>query len=151
MQVEFFLKFKDWCLREGNGVQIGLRKFQHLKPYYIRTMKDRNVCCCKAHVAMDLLKEGLNKFRRHEHPQDCSCSCSTCIVDSDAPEQRCVASKNLISSVSNWIDIVLCRKREGEQWHAKDCILGYCKDCGVEKKLKWCSNELDPEKKHFTD
>jgi hypothetical protein len=36
------------------------RAFQKLKPYHVQPLKDRNVCCCKYHVELDMLKFGLN-------------------------------------------------------------------------------------------
>jgi hypothetical protein len=143
------MKFQSWCTSEENGVSIGLRSFQQFKPYYIRTMKDRNVCCCKAHVEMDLLKEALNKFRRHGHPTDCTCDCSICSVENHAAAGSpdcgpCVASKVTITSVRQWMEEAVCPKLEGQEWHQRKCIFGHCENCGVHR-LSWCKRELDRE------
>jgi hypothetical protein len=112
-------------------------------------MKDRNVCCCKQHVEMDLLKEAINKFKRHDHSQECECECKSC-RPLDNLELRCVASKNLIGSVSTWIEEALCPKQKNEQWHRKQCIMGCCNKCGV-KNLQWCIADLDEFNQQFID
>ncbi|KAL3688140.1 hypothetical protein R1sor_014449 [Riccia sorocarpa] len=59
-EAEIYLAFKAQLDEMQSPIQIGFRSFQKLKPFYIRTMQDRNVCCCKQHVEMDLLKDALN-------------------------------------------------------------------------------------------
>lgn len=92
---------------------------------------------------MDLLKEALNKFRRHSHPTDCTCDCSIC-----CPENHhtiggtCVASKTTITSVRQWMEEAVCPKLEGQEWHQRKCIFGSCENCGVHRLL-WCKRELD--------
>jgi hypothetical protein len=140
-QAEFFLRFCNWCNAEQNGISIGLRSFQYLKPFYIRTLKDFNVCCCQYHVEIDMLKDAVNKFRKFQHcKEDCTCNCSAC---SSSTTESCVASRNLIKSVRVWMDGALCPKQEGMEFHLKNCILGTCPHCGVQK-LEWCPVELDP-------
>jgi hypothetical protein len=124
---------------------VGMRSFLYMKPYYIRKMKDRNVCCCKAHVEMDLLKEAMNRFRQHQHDcKDCTCDCLTCRpTGADARQSlSCVASRKQITSVRCWIEEALCPREEGNEWHRKDCIMGECESCGVHN-VRWCKTELD--------
>ncbi|CAM6123755.1 unnamed protein product [Calypogeia fissa] len=104
---EFYQEFICWWAREQTGRCIRMRSFIYFKPYYIKKMKDCNVCCCKQHVEMDLLKEALNKFRKYEHSSECTCGYSTCrpIAEAGTP---CIASRQLIASVRGWIEEALC-------------------------------------------
>jgi hypothetical protein len=34
--------------------------FVSLKPYFVKSLRDRNVCCCKYHTKLVLLKDALN-------------------------------------------------------------------------------------------
>jgi hypothetical protein len=43
----------------------------------------------------------------------------------------------------------MCPKGELDMWHKKDCLTGNCVLCGVERKLKFCPLELDPESPHL--
>ncbi|CAM6084857.1 unnamed protein product [Calypogeia fissa] len=152
IEVEFFMKSQEWCVAEGNDVSIGLRSFQLLKPYYIRTMKDRMVCCCKYHVEMDMLKDTLNKFRRHHHRTDnCECDYSICPTDTASSEvTSCAGGKSFITSVRGWMEGAVCAKPVEQEWHQKDCIYGLCESCGVQN-LEWCPFELDEKEKNEVD
>lgn len=147
LQVEFYLKFKEWCQEQGNDIPVGLRTFQYCKPYFIRVLKDMNVCCCKAHVEMDLLKQALNRWReKHHEASDCHCICASCLhflpcmLLDEGIVIRCEAPKTMLSSVREWCEEIVCLRATGEIWHKKNCIMGKCKECGV-KKLGICSTE----------
>lgn len=152
MQVAFYLEFVEWCRREKNGVSIGMRSFLYMKPCYIRKMKDRNVCCCKHHVEMDLLKEAMNRFRQHQHNcKDCICDCSMCRPSLiDVAQSPCLATRNQLMSVRCWIEEALCPREEGKEWHNKSCIMGECENCGVQN-VQWCKMELDSAQTQWID
>lgn len=137
MQLELYLRFQEGC---GEETPVGFSLFQKFKPFYIRVLKDRNVCCCKYHVEMDLLKRALNQFRLHKHlPGTCQCNCKACGASS-----MCEASKSSIRSVREWCEETLCPREEGNAWHKKACIIGECCQCGVET-LPICDFEMSPE------
>ncbi len=52
------------------------------QPYFMKVLKDRNTCCCKYHVELDLLKVGLNYMKDGKkglHAQfGCQCHCNVC-------------------------------------------------------------------------
>jgi dihydrofolate reductase len=54
--MEFFLHFQ----RMHPLIIIGKRMFDSLRPYWVKKMKDRNVCCYIYHVEMKELKVGFN-------------------------------------------------------------------------------------------
>jgi hypothetical protein len=43
---------------------LGKRTFDLLRPYWVKRMKDRNVCCCIYHVEMEELRVGFNHMRQ---------------------------------------------------------------------------------------
>jgi hypothetical protein len=151
VQVQFFMGFNNCCAKEGNGIQIGLRSFQYSKPYYIQTMKDRLICCCKYHVEIDLLKDAMTKFNKHHHCKDCSCNCLACRPVIENPSESCVYSHSTIPCVRAWIEGALCPKPEGQEWNRKQCIIGKCPKCGVHKLRNWCNRDLDSLEKQLIE
>ena len=78
-----FTQFKESYLE----VQIQERYFVNQKPFYVKALKVRNVCCCWYHVELDMLQEGLNTLRSvkggvhsHEH---CWCNYKICRGEDD--------------------------------------------------------------------
>ncbi|CAM6085314.1 unnamed protein product [Calypogeia fissa] len=148
-EAEFYLRFKEGCESNGETVPVGLRMFQYLKPYFIRTMKDRHVCCCKHHVEMDLLKQALNKYRVHFHPHImCKCPCAICNPQNDDSRLSCCAGKATITSVREWCEEILCPKQPGRPWYNKECIMGNCASCGV-PQLRICGAEIDSKQENL--
>ncbi len=47
MQLEFYSHFM-----KAHGGKVGLKTFEHMKPYYVRKLKEMNTCACKYHVEM---------------------------------------------------------------------------------------------------
>ncbi len=62
--------------------RIHQRKFEGLKPYFVKQCKDKNVYCCKYQMEFDLLRQGLNGLRdgiKGVHVQNaCTCQCGVC-------------------------------------------------------------------------
>lgn len=141
LQTTFYLQFKQ----ANPTCDVGQRAFERLKPWYIKALTDRNVCCCIYHVQMDLMRQGLNNLRDHlkgiHRIPYCACDCIVCrdeVADGDA---TCSAHTRVYQRVSAlWTECV-CPVSELEQWHQKPCLMGDCPDCGV-KLLKLCPFEL---------
>jgi hypothetical protein len=58
--MEFFLHFQ----RVHPSIITRKRSFDLLRPYWVKKMKDQNVCCCIYHVEMEELKMGFNHMRQ---------------------------------------------------------------------------------------
>jgi hypothetical protein len=56
---EFFKRFQA----AHPNIIVHQRAFLKLKPYFVKPLLERNVCCCVYHVDVDLLRQGLNKMR----------------------------------------------------------------------------------------
>jgi hypothetical protein len=59
LQAEFFKRFQA----AHPNIIVQQRAFLKLKPYFVKPLLERNVCCCVYHVEVDLLRQGLNKMR----------------------------------------------------------------------------------------
>jgi hypothetical protein len=59
LQTSFYLQF----LVAHFEAEIRQSKFEVLKPYFVEQCKDKNVCCCKYHVELDLLQQGFNSLK----------------------------------------------------------------------------------------
>lgn len=106
----------------------------------------RNVCCCRYHVELDLLREGLNELRSlksgvHNHAQ-CRCNCEVC-RGGDEDSDKCNANKGTFTGTTALWQAIVCDKMSDELWHKYDCLMGLCSECGV-SKLQFCQLELNP-------
>lgn len=59
-QLSLYTRFRG----EHTGVEIGVRSFESLKPWFVKRMKEFNSCCCRYPVQMGELKDALNFMRR---------------------------------------------------------------------------------------
>jgi hypothetical protein len=57
------LDFYTWFLKECPNYQVGLRAFEKLKPYYVRRLKNWNICAYKYLVEMVELRHGFNNMQ----------------------------------------------------------------------------------------
>ena len=110
-------------------VDIAQRSFEYLKPFFVKPMKDRNTCCCIYHVELEELKVALNNMRKSKNV--CSHSPATCI-----------AGSKLYAGLTELWESIVCSKGELDEWHKRECLMGECDKCGVEKLFKFCENEL---------
>lgn len=66
----YLLLFLDGILfeiqRGHPECKIGQRTFENLKPWYVKPLRDRNVCCWIYHVEMDLMRIGLNTLQEEK-------------------------------------------------------------------------------------
>ena len=116
--------------------QIQERYFIKLKPYYVKALKDRNVCCCRYHVELNMLHKDLNNLRllktgMHSHT-NCQCNCGVC-TDTDHDNENHKAHTKTYKGMSTLWEDVVCSKIETDLWHKYDCFMGLCNDCGVSK------------------
>ena len=74
LQIEFFLRFQ----KASQCVIIGKRSFDLLRPFWMKPMRERNVCCYIYHVEFQELLQGLNYMRlrsRIHFGGTCTCDC----------------------------------------------------------------------------
>lgn len=115
-----------------------------LRPYFVRPLKDRNVCCCRYHVELDMLREGINNMRdarRGVHAQ-CTCDCEKCASNDNDDDPNCSAPEFVFKGITKlWLEVV-CPKLETEEWHKYSCLMGTCDACGVKDSL-FCPGEIE--------
>lgn len=119
-----------------------MRAFEGLKPYFVKKCKDRNVCWCKYHVELDMLREALNAIRdaRKGVHSSISCSCS-CLVCASSCVDSCCAHLSKCDGVTKLWEQVVCPKGESDEFHKHDCLMGTCPQCGV-NTLPLCPLEI---------
>lgn len=126
------------------NVTISQSAFHVLKPFFVRTLKERNVCCCKYHVELIMLKDALNRMRQSQqlHGADCGCECNVChTMDEGGDETSCSAGELTYRTLTGFWQSCICPKEEGEEWHRRSCLMGECSACGVDKLLEICPEE----------
>ena len=91
---------------------------------------------------MDMMKVDLSAMQDQVHGlhalRACPCSCIVC-GPSDA---LCCAHFEIYKQMTLLWMKSMCSKREFDEWHKLDSVMGACKDCGV-KQLPLCLLELD--------
>ena len=139
MQMELFRRFKQ-C---HPLVRVQLRKFESLKPYFIKRLKDRFTCCCIYHVQMSYLKDAVNYIRHKSslHNNLCDCVCSICQADTLL---KCNAAAMTFQSISSIIETILCPRQQDAIFHPYQCVMGKCTNCGT-RLLQWCPKEVGSE------
>jgi hypothetical protein len=124
-------------------IQIQERAFVKLYPFYVRPLKDRNVCCCHYHVELDMLREGMNNMldaRKGVHVT-CTCEYNLCACAGTNENRSCGAHEVIFNGITKlWLQVV-CLKLESELWHKYDCMMGNCSASGV-KILPLCLVEV---------
>lgn len=136
------MKFKS----EHPDIHIHQRAFEGLKPYFIKTLQEWNVCCCVYHVEMAHLRDAVNAMRATGcvlHSRGCDCPCLVCSDPGQASHAvggKCGALRSTFNSTRQFNTTILCHKPDDQPWHSIDCILGKCHSCGV-KKLQLCPRE----------
>lgn len=127
--MEFYLRFQA----ANPKVIIGKRMFDSFQPWFVKKLKERNVCCCIYHVEMEELRVGFNHMRTKAdlHPEKaCDCDCED--VCQSTGENQCCARLCTFSGVTAMVDSILCPKKDDSQWHARECVFGECVNCGVD-------------------
>ena len=82
---------------------IGQTSFNKLQPFFVKTLKDRAVCCCKLYMETIILKEGLNAIRlsRLLHHHDNICEYAVCDpYEEDVDDRGCTANQMTYKSIT---------------------------------------------------
>ena len=137
------MNFKD----QHPSLTVGFRKFQGLKPFYVRKLNERNTCCCVYHVKMDMLRLAVNAMRTDSkgiHGELCVCTCEVCRPNGE--DNRCNARNMTYASVSELWRSCVCEKEPSCEWHRRTCLLRTCKVCPLPL---FCRQELDLGNSHI--
>ena len=140
MQTALYLRFQA----RHPDLEIRERSFVKLRPFYVKPLKDRNVCCCRYHVELDMIREGMNFMRdaRKGVHGACNCDCGLCASPLIDGPVCCAAHEAVFKGITKlWLQVV-CPKLETEVWHNYDCLMGNCIACGVHI-LPLCPGEVD--------
>ena len=85
---------------------------------------------------MSFLKDALNHLRSRKfglHGGECQCNCQMCA--GNGSNSICSSIAHTYSGVTDLWESVVCPKQEGELFHNRKCLMGECKNCGVQKLL----------------
>jgi hypothetical protein len=126
--------------KEHSKVNVGLRAFESLKPFYVRRLKERNTCACKYHVEMLELVHSWNNMRsrpRGVHGKDCDCKCDVC--DGGAPGSFKADCTHFGRLIDFWMSVLCPIDEDG--WYKLDCLMGKCDNCGQDMLIT-CPTEL---------
>lgn len=116
LQMEFLLCFQ----RVHPSIIIRKRSFDLLKPYWVKKMKDQNVCCCIYHVEMEELKVGFNHMRQkcglHSNSH---CDCESICAPTDGFPISCVGDHATYHGITIMWEAIVCLKNPHFEWHAR--------------------------------
>jgi hypothetical protein len=107
--MEFYLRFQA----AHPLVVIGKCSFDFLQPFWVKRLKERNVCCYIYHVEMQELLVAFNNMRAKLglHSQiDCDCDCEE--VCRGYQGLGCAASLIAYAGLTTLCEAILCLKAE---------------------------------------
>jgi hypothetical protein len=104
--MDFFLCFQKAHLE----LIVGKRTFNLLRPFWIKSMRVHNVCCCIYHVEMEELRLDFNYMQKNLglhflNKFDCSCEVYETI---DGFRQGCVAEHGTFLGLIMMWEAILC-------------------------------------------
>jgi hypothetical protein len=133
--MEFYLRFQV----ANPLVIVGKRMFDFLQPFWIKRLKERNVCCCIYHVEMQELLVGFNYMieKSSLHSQSvCECECEELCCSYH--RSNCAGSLAVFSGVTAMSEMILCPKPENAKWYTRDCLFGNCTSSKIWFALPVC-------------
>ena len=112
-QTDAFREF----LELHSEVKIRERKFESLRPFFVKQAKerDRRSCLCRKHVEMQIVFKSCMKYRKE-------------LVKKSAN----IDESFVIKSVTEAAEKTLCPKPEGINYHNIKCLERECTECGVD-------------------
>jgi len=98
-------------------------------------MNERTTCCYIFHVEIDQLRLGLNNIRvTFELDGKCSCTCPY-VCPRNANHFSCNVGSSIYLGITMMWLILICPKKDEDEWHHNKCLYGQCKDCGIKNIL----------------
>jgi len=110
-QTEAYIEFKEM----HPEIQIKQRKFENLKPFFVKQAKerDRKSCLCRKHVETKMVFTACMKFRK------------AALINSDS-------SIPVPKTLTECVNLTLCPKQDGASYHEMKCLERECSSCGVD-------------------
>jgi hypothetical protein len=128
-----------------------LSKFQHLKPWFIKRLKEWNTCTCWYHNELNELKIGLDTMQvvgKDVHIC-CGCKCENICeheLNITSGELCCTTHVQIPKTLTSLWSSILCSKGKTIEFHKRECIMSDYPRCGIQL-LKVCPEELVNHKK----
>jgi len=121
-----------------------------MKPWFVKKLCEWNTCCCQYHTKINELKEGLNGMiiRGKGVHGGYTCFCTKIcrpFGENICPPNECEVHVSYFKKLISIWSSILCPLFGFSTFHQRACLLGQCKNCGVET-LKICPVELDLKK-----
>jgi hypothetical protein len=93
-------------------------------------------------VELIKLKDAFNRMRtsRILHGPGCACDCEVCDCD-EVASKTCAANSLTYAGITTLWQVCLCPRPEGTKFFNRQCLLGECPECGVDKLLQLCPIE----------
>ena len=113
---------------------MGKHSCDKLRPFWVKKLKERNVCCCIYHVEIQELLVALNNMRTSTGMHvvvGCNCDCKVC----SSNEVGCISYLCTYSRTTTLWKAILCLREEFNEWHKQSCLFCECDLCGVETLL----------------
>jgi hypothetical protein len=103
-----------------------------VRPFWVKKMKDRNVCCYIYHVEMEELRVDFNFMRKLSgiHASNtCNCDCEEVCGGRDGC--GCKGHFLTFTGTTSMMESILCPLDEFTEWHDRKCVFGECEDCAI--------------------
>jgi hypothetical protein len=95
---------------------------------------------------MEDLRVGLNHMRlKNGLHLKVHCDCEAICGAIDESSSTCVGSHATYLGITRSWEAIMCHKDPQFEWHARDCVFGICKNCGVDNLALY----LDEEEGNF--
>jgi len=141
--MEFFMRFQE----AHPTVIVGKRMFDSLKPFFIKALKERNVCCYIYYVEMDGLQIAFNFMCMKlgfYNSKICECFCEdvcepegeevcTCPEPCCDSDHMCYKGRHLTyAGTTELIEAILCPRERFHEYHRRACIYKECSQYRVD-------------------
>jgi hypothetical protein len=128
--MEFYLHFQNKHLE----IIIKKKLFDDLHPFFVKRMKEWNVCCYIYHVEIDELQGALNNMHTKSriHFSSCDYFCEEICQPTYEESSECVGALTTYPTLTSLWESVVYPRDDYLEWYNKDCLLGTCENYGVD-------------------
>jgi hypothetical protein len=128
--MEFYLPFQKKHLE----IIIKKRLFDDLRLFFVKRMKEWNVCCCLYHVEIDELQGALNNMHSKSriHFSSCDYFCEEICQSTYEESFECVGALTTYPTLTFLWESMVYPRDEYLKWHNKDCLLDTYENCDVD-------------------
>ena len=137
----FYALYREY--KESIEFPLSWASFMRSKPYWIKSAHKVVSCICIHHRSMHIRAKALAKIRTtlhkdpkrkrkkvgYLHESSCNCQCGVCTADDTA------------GNLADFKDTVMCPRKNSRRHYNVACVLGKCKDCGFDRRVRCCPIE----------